>query len=46
MTIFIENENLYNSIGEFGFDYEKLIDECIDNITTITNFEEDFSELL
>lgn len=31
---------------EQAFEYEKLIDECIDNIKTITNFEEDFSELL
>ncbi len=26
---------------ETAFDYEKLIDECLDNIETITNFEEE-----
>lgn len=31
---------------EQAFDYEKLINECIENIKTITNFEEDFKELL
>lgn len=32
---------------EKAFDFEKLIDKCIDNIETITNFEEnDFSSLL
>jgi len=32
---------------EKAFDYEKLINKCIDNIETITNFEnDDFSELL
>lgn len=31
---------------EQAFEYEKLIDECINNIKTITKFEEDFKELL
>ncbi len=37
MTIFIENENLYNSIGEFGFDYEKLIKDVIEASVAYVN---------
>ncbi len=52
-TIFVPKHPIINpslkSCIEYekAFDYEKLIDKCIDNIEVVTNFEEDnFSDLL
>ena len=51
-TIFLPTHPVINPdinkclIYEISFDYETLIDECIDNIEIITNLKEENSELL
>ena len=50
-TIFVPkhpviNPRLEKCLEYENFDYESLIKECIDNIEIITNFNNDFKELL
>ncbi len=51
-TIFLPKHPVINPVlekcleYEKNFDYETLIDECLNNIETITNLEEDKSDLL